>query len=108
MSQAEKFQATVPRIARAYGNYAELAVDPEVDVVYIGTVHSCHVEHALLMIAHGKHVLCEKPITLNMRDTTKIIEAARAKKVFFLEGESPSRSCVKCTSQCSGSGGGRT
>ena len=63
-----------------------MAEDPDVDIVYVGTVHSCHLEHALLMINAGKHVLCEKPLTLNMRDTQRLVTTARAKRVFFLEG----------------------
>jgi dihydrodiol dehydrogenase / D-xylose 1-dehydrogenase (NADP) len=87
VTQAEAFRGKLPRINRAYGSYAELAQDPEVDVVYIGTVHSCHKVHALMMIEAGKHVLCEKPITLNMKHTKVLIAAARARKVFFLEGQ---------------------
>jgi predicted dehydrogenase len=85
--QAEAFKKNLfPSIERTYGSYAELAADPDVDIVYIGTVHNFHSEHSLLMIAHGKHVLCEKPVAMNAKQAVVMIEAARAKKVFFLEG----------------------
>ncbi|MFC1761229.1 Gfo/Idh/MocA family protein [Planctomycetota bacterium] len=47
---------------RAYGSYEALMQDAEVDVVYVASLHSSHMEHALLAIETGKHVLCEKPI----------------------------------------------
>ena len=45
--------------AKAYGSYEELAADPEVELVYIATPHSCHYEEMKLCISHGKPVLCE-------------------------------------------------
>lgn len=87
-TQAETFKRELfPSIKRTYGSYAELAADPDVDIVYIGTVHNFHCEHSLMMIASGKHVLCEKPVAMNAQQAVKMVEAARAKKVFFLEGE---------------------
>jgi len=53
---------------RAHASYDALVADPEVDVVYIGSPHSAHLEHARLAFAHGKPVLCEKPLTLNRAD----------------------------------------
>jgi predicted dehydrogenase len=49
---------------RAHGSYAALVADPDVDVVYIASPHSHHLEHARLAFAAGKAVLCEKPLTL--------------------------------------------
>jgi len=34
---------------------------------------------------HGKHVLCEKPLCLNAKDTKELVEYARKKKLFFME-----------------------
>ncbi len=44
-------------IARAHGDYAALAGDPEVDIVYIATPHSHHFDHAKIMLEAGKSVL---------------------------------------------------
>lgn len=86
-SKLEKAQAFAKtfRIETAYGSYEELANDPQVQVVYVGTVHSMHLEHAKLMIAAGKHVLCEKPVTLNLDQANELISAAKSKGVFFME-----------------------
>ncbi|UPK74528.1 Gfo/Idh/MocA family oxidoreductase [Nocardioidaceae bacterium SCSIO 66511] len=71
--------------ARAYGSYAELAADPEVDVIYVATPHGRHVEDVLLCFEHGKPVLCEKALTLNARQARELVAAARARGVFFAE-----------------------
>src|SRR3954467_7340777 len=61
LDRAQAFAAKLG-VDRAYGSYEEVVGDPDVDIVYIGSPHSEHREHALLAIAAGKHVLCEKPI----------------------------------------------
>ena len=68
-----------------HGSYEELAMDKEVDVIYIATPHSLHYENALLCIGHGKAVLCEKPFAINSRQAKEMIEKARAKGVFLME-----------------------
>ncbi|MFT4901202.1 MAG: putative dehydrogenase [Lentimonas sp.] len=60
---------------RCYGTYAALLADSEVDAVYIATLHPFHLEWMLHAFIAGKHVLCEKPLTMNLR------EAKRAKKM---------------------------
>lgn len=44
-----------------------------------------HYEVAALMLENGKHVLCEKPLTINQKQTKKLVELARAKKLFLRE-----------------------
>lgn len=56
-----------------------------VDIVYIGTINPQHYEVAALMLENGKHVLCEKPLTLNQKQTKKLIELARSKGLFLRE-----------------------
>ncbi|WP_270353350.1 Gfo/Idh/MocA family protein [Microbacterium testaceum] len=63
-------------IAHAHGSYEELVADPDVDIVYIATPHPSHVDNALLALAHGKHVLVEKPFTLNADEAARIRDAA--------------------------------
>ncbi len=70
---------------RAYGSYAEVAADPDVDVVYIATPHGLHRDNAELCIAGGKAVLCEKALALNGYDAEAMVTAARAAGVFFME-----------------------
>lgn len=56
---------------------------------YVGTVHSMHKTHCLMMLQAGKAVLCEKPCTLNASDTREVVAAAQAKGVFFAEAVLP-------------------
>lgn len=72
--------------ARVYGSYEELAADPDVDIVYVATPHPFHMDNTLLAIRNGKHVLCEKPITMNAGQTRRIFAAARKYGVFLMEG----------------------
>lgn len=62
-------------IPRAYGDYESLLADPEVAAVYIATVHPLHLEWISRALHAGKHVLCEKPLVMNLR------EAKRAQKI---------------------------
>lgn len=71
--------------AKAYGSYAELAEDADVELVYIATPHSRHYEDMKLCVEHGKAVLCEKAFTMNSGQAKKIAELAKAKGVFVTE-----------------------
>ena len=71
--------------ARAYGSYAAMAADPEVDAVYVATVQSRHMEDTLMFLEAGKHVLCEKPFALNEAQGRRMIDTARANGVFVME-----------------------
>ena len=84
LTKAQSF-AQQYQIPTAYGSYAELANDPNVDAIYIASTQNFHLEHALLCINAGKHVLIEKPFTLNATQAAKVVAAARAKKVFAME-----------------------
>jgi predicted dehydrogenase len=72
-------------IARRYSSYAELAHDPNLDVIYIATPHSLHLENMLLCFEAGKPVLCEKPFTINAGQARQAIEQARQRKLFAME-----------------------
>jgi predicted dehydrogenase len=82
--RAEAF-AAAHGVERAYGSYQALVDDPEVDVVYVATPHSEHLEHALLAIAAGKHVLIEKPMAVTAAQARRIVAAAREAGVFAME-----------------------
>ena len=72
-------------IPSAYGNYEDMLADPTIDAVYISTVHPMHAEWAIKTAEAGKHILCEKPMTMGWADTTTVIEAARRNDVFLME-----------------------
>lgn len=72
-------------VERIYANASELAADPEIDAVYVATPHPFHYACALAALEGGKAVLCEKPITLNASELTRLIAAARKHRVFLME-----------------------
>jgi len=72
-------------IANAHPTYEALVADPEVDVVYVATPHPMHVDNATLALNAGKHVLIEKPFTLNAKDAAAIVALAEEKKLVVLE-----------------------
>jgi predicted dehydrogenase len=70
---------------RAHGSYEELAADPDVDVIYVATPHSRHLEDVLLCFEAGKAVLCEKALTMNLTDAQTLVDEARKRGLFFAE-----------------------
>ncbi|CAG7727409.1 unnamed protein product [Allacma fusca] len=72
-------------IPKAHKSYEDLFKDPEVDVVYIGTLHTEHIRQVKQALDYGKHVLCEKPLAMNVKETKELVEYARKKKLFFME-----------------------
>ena len=81
LESAEAFVAEFG--GRAHASYEDLVADPDVDVVYVASPHSLHLEHATLAFVAGKPVLCEKPLTLNARDAATLFE--RAGDLFCME-----------------------
>ncbi len=72
-------------VQKAYGSYEELAADPEVDLIYIGTPHSHHYECAKLCLEHGKPVLIEKSFTANAEQARELVRLAEEKGLFLTE-----------------------
>jgi len=87
-TSSEKSQAFAQRfgLASAAASLNALLGDPNVDVVYVATPHPLHEAQALACIEMGKHVLCEKPLTVDAASSERVIEAARQRKIFLLEG----------------------
>jgi predicted dehydrogenase len=72
-------------IPRAYDSYAELAGDPDVDVVYVATPHHDHFASAKLCLEAGKSVLVEKPLTTSPEETEQLINVAGDRGLFLME-----------------------
>lgn len=71
--------------ARAHASYAELAADPDVDVVYVASPHGLHHEHVRMVLEAGKPVLCEKALTLNAAQSEDLVALARDRGLFLME-----------------------
>jgi len=72
-------------IPNAHPSYEALAADPEVDIVYVSTPHPFHAENAELLLRAGKHVLIEKPITLNAAEAERVTDLAAERGLLVLE-----------------------
>jgi len=69
----------------AFGSYEEMANSNEIDAVYIATPHNFHMEQSILFMNHKKHVLCEKPIAVNVNQFELMVEAAKSNDVLLME-----------------------
>ena len=74
-------------IASPHASYESLVADPEVDVIYVATPHPMHHDNAILALRAGKHVLVEKPFTMNAAEAREIVRVAGS------TGCSPWRRC---------------
>lgn len=72
-------------ILNAYGSYEELAKDPDVEVVYVGTLNPYHMDVAIMMLENNKHVLVEKPLCINEKQAQNLISYAKRKQLFLME-----------------------
>ncbi|CAD5226310.1 unnamed protein product [Bursaphelenchus xylophilus] len=71
--------------AQAYGDYAQLCEDGNVDIVYIGLLNDAHITWALKAMEAGKHVLSEKPLGVNAKQVKQMIDKSRQTKKFLME-----------------------
>ena len=73
-------------IPRVHVGYEALAKDEHVDVVYVCTPHPMHAENAVLCLENGRHVLCEKPFTVNHKEALEVVNTAKKYNRFLMEG----------------------
>ncbi|HEY8899731.1 MAG TPA: Gfo/Idh/MocA family oxidoreductase [Chthoniobacterales bacterium] len=84
LESADAFVAEFGAV-RGHGSYQALLDDPEVEAVYISPPHPLHAEWAIAAARAGKHVLCEKPLTMNLAEAEAVAAAAREADVFLME-----------------------
>lgn len=72
-------------IPKAYGNYEELYADEEIDIIYLATPNSYHAENMKDILNAGKHVLCEKAITMNKKELDEVLALALEKDLIVAE-----------------------
>ena len=82
--KAEAFAAKW-NVAKAYGSYADLIADPDVDLVYVGTPHSHHFDVTREALLAGKPCLVEKAFMANYSQAAEIVRLAQEKRVFLAE-----------------------
>jgi predicted dehydrogenase len=73
-------------VAKAYTKEEDLLADPEVEAVYIASPVACHAGQIVRAAAAGKHVLCEKPLCLTLKQAKEAVAACRKHKVLLQEG----------------------
>lgn len=73
------------QIPRSYGDYESLLADPEIDVVYLSLPNSLHAEWTVKAADAGKHVLCEKPLTVSLEQHQRVEAAAERNGVMVVE-----------------------
>lgn len=74
------------KFKKAYASYEDLEKDPNVDIVYVATINPPHAEQCIRLMNAGKNVLCEKPMTMNLKEAKQVFEVAKKQNVFFMEG----------------------
>lgn len=85
-ASGEKFAATYGEgSCAAHDSYVSLVADPGVEVVYVASPHALHLEHARMALEAGKHVLCEKPLTMNLAQAEELVGIARTHDRFLME-----------------------
>jgi predicted dehydrogenase len=83
-------------ISKTYGSYDELIADHDIEAVYIPLPNHLHVPWSIRAAEAGKHVLCEKPVALNAREATQLLEVRNRR-----ESKSKRRSwCARIRDGC--------
>jgi predicted dehydrogenase len=70
----------------AYDSYQQLVDDPAVQAVYVATPHAQHAEVVELALTAGKPVLCEKPMTHDLRESERLVALSESTGTFLMEG----------------------
>lgn len=86
LAKAKKM-ATDLAIPKAYGSYEELYQDQAIDIIYVATYNKGHYESAKQALLHGKHVLVEKPFTLDSKQAAELFEIAEKNGCFLMEAQ---------------------
>jgi predicted dehydrogenase len=77
--------ASTYQIEKTYSDYEQMLADPEIDIIYIATPHNFHYQQAKMCLEAGKHVLVEKPCTVNAEQMQKLLELAQSKNLLLQE-----------------------
>ena len=84
IARAEEFAAGFG-FTKHFGSYEEMLADPGVEVVYIASPHTHYLVHTLLALRNGKHVICEKPMSVTAAEVSRMVDEARKNNLFLME-----------------------
>jgi predicted dehydrogenase len=82
---AEKFAKELP-VEHIYENADEMIADENIDIIYIATPHNLHYDYIIKSLKAGKHVFCEKAITVNSAQLEEAVAIAKEKKLVICDG----------------------
>jgi predicted dehydrogenase len=77
--------ANTYQIEKIYADYGQMLADPEIDIIYIATPHNFHYQQAKMCLEAGKHVLVEKPCTVNAKQMQILADLAQSKNLLLQE-----------------------
>ena len=72
-------------VKKVYADYHQMFTDPDIDAIYLTTPHNTHMAYLEQALSHGKHVLCEKSITLNSAELDRAMKLAEEHCVVLAE-----------------------
>lgn len=85
VASRDKERAVRLQPSKAYGDYDELIMDPDIDAVYIATHNGLHKDLTISALKSGKHVLCEKPLGCSTEDCEQMIHVASETGYLLME-----------------------
>ena len=72
-------------VKKVYSDYHEMFTDPDIDIIYLTTPHNTHMAYLEQALSQGKHVLCEKSITLNSAELERAVNLAKEHNAVLAE-----------------------
>ena len=72
-------------VKKVYADYHQMFTDPDIDAIYLTTPHNTHMAYLEQALSQGKHVLCEKSITLNSAELDRAMKLAEEHRVVLAE-----------------------
>lgn len=84
LEKAERFQREF-QLEKAYGSYDELFMDPSIDAIYVCTPNQTHYDFIKKGLIYKKHILCEKPMVLSIKQLDELFDLAKENNVFLME-----------------------
>lgn len=84
LATAQNFADTYSDMT-VYQNYEQMLADPAIDAIYIASPHTFHVSQCRMAMEAGKHVMCEKPITVSREECESLVSLSEQTGCFFME-----------------------